>query len=106
MITAAPGAASPLQLRDSQQQQGEADQLEDQRPGLVHPLAAGSLIGYGGGRPEAQGRDNLFALAPVEQVKRRNQPSDRAEEREKFAGSKVQKKHSPLTAAHYGCHRT
>ncbi len=68
MVVAAPIAAAPLHAGDGQQEQEQAYELQEQRPGITHFAAGLMLIGSAGLHPEVECGNNFAALGAVEQI--------------------------------------
>ena len=70
----APGTQA--QLGDGEQEEADADELQQQRDGLLDFLAPRDDGGLLSGHPEPQGRHSLLAAGAVEQVKSDHQRGD------------------------------
>ena len=92
------GRAEP-ELRDGEQQQRHADELQDERPGLLDAAAASRRGGILRSHPEAECGDELLAARAVEQIERHGKGRDAGKEGRELEKVQVQEKHeAPFNA--------
>ena len=93
VVAAGLRGAAQAQLRDGQQQQRHADELQQQGPRLLNPAAPRGDRRLLGGHPEAQGGDHQLAARAVEQVERHRNRGDAAEDRQELKEREIQEIH-------------
>ena len=81
------------QVSDGQKQERHADELQKQRPGLLHAAAAHRHRRLIGRHPKAQGGDDQLAARAVEQIERHRYGENGAEHGEELEEGEVQKIH-------------
>src|SRR4029079_9927913 len=74
----------------------QAQQLQNERPGLPHPLAAALVLYPARIYPNTQRRKDLFAFRAVEQVECRDAAAQHCQEPKKFSRRQVKKEHCLL----------
>ena len=70
MIERGGGLRAKAKLRDGEEEEAEADELEQKGERLLNAFAPGDGSGLLRGHPEAQSGDRLLAAGAVEQVER------------------------------------